>query len=185
MNVGDRPINLTQVSQALRLGHARRRGQGADRRGRSASTARSRPASGKQMARVRSAGRASRLWCPPLDPRIEDDRPEARDHITMKRIGILTAGGDTPALNATIVGAVAPGQPVPGRGVRDHQGVQRPAQPRGAPRPPQPAVPRDPRARRRPAAGRSSGRRATTSTPTTPRRSPGSPTGSTGSRSTA
>ena len=36
----------------------------------------------------------------------------------MKRIGILTAGGDTPALNATIHGASHAGEPVADRDVR-------------------------------------------------------------------
>ena len=49
---------------------------------------------------------------------------------TMKRIGILTAGGDTPGPQRHDRGGRPPGQPVPRRGDRDHQGVQRPAQPR-------------------------------------------------------
>ncbi len=42
----------------------------------------------------------------------------------MKRIGILTAGGDTPALNATLYGAVTQGQPAPHRGLWLYQRVQ-------------------------------------------------------------
>ena len=103
----------------------------------------------------------------------------------MKRIGILTAGGDTPALNATIVGAVHRANQFRIEVFGIIKGFSGLLNPAGPARPPQPAVPVDPRARRRPAAGRSWVRRATTSTPTTPRRSPGSPTGSAGSRSTA
>ena len=102
----------------------------------------------------------------------------------MKRIGILTAGGDTPALNATIAGAVhrANQLRVEVSGIiKGFSGLLNPA---GPPRPPQPALPLDPRARRRRGAGRSSAPRATTSTPTTPRRSPGWPIASDGSRST-
>ena len=58
----------------------------------------------------------------------------------MKRIGILTAGGDTPALNATIYGAVIRANQRTRRGVRLHQGLQQPAQPARAARPPQSAV---------------------------------------------
>ncbi len=68
----------------------------------------------------------------------------------MKRIGILTAGGDTPALNATIQGAVVRANQRPGRGLRLHQGIQQPPPPHRSPRPPEPALHRDPGARPHP-----------------------------------
>jgi 6-phosphofructokinase 1 len=42
----------------------------------------------------------------------------------VKRIGILTAGGDTPALNATIHGAVDAREPAARRDLRPDQGLQ-------------------------------------------------------------
>ena len=64
----------------------------------------------------------------------------------MKRIGILTAGGDTPALNATIHGAVVRANQR-GRNLRADQGLQQPVQPAGATRPSESAVSGDPGAR--------------------------------------
>ena len=65
----------------------------------------------------------------------------------MKRIGILTAGGDTPALNATIHGAVVRANQLQDRDLRAHQGLQLPVQSARAARPPESAVSGDPGAR--------------------------------------
>src|SRR3954465_7733300 len=69
--------------------------------------------------------------------------PGARPH-SMKRIAILTAGGDTPALNATIAGAVtrANQRRIEAVGViKGFSGLPNPRVPHAVPNPPSTSVP--------------------------------------------
>ena len=179
LSVGDRAINLTQVLKlagwALHGGEAK----ALIRRASSSSTGPSSFASGGRWPSATPSPCSRRG--PFLDPR---RRPSPAGGPRMKRIGILTAGGDTPALNATIAGAVHRANQLRVEVFGIIKGFSGLLNPAGPPRPPQPALPLDPRARRRRGAGRSWARRATTSTPTTPRRSPGWPIAWAGSRST-
>ena len=118
LNVGDRPINLTQVLKLA--GWVGNGGEGkaliADGMVRVNGEVETPQAPADGPRRRRAARRRAEL-----DPRLEPDAgpprlisstvpapidPPRTKATTMKRIGILTAGGDTPALNATIDGAV-------------------------------------------------------------------------------